>query len=101
MRDDGFWSSVRLQRGNASDALMRHVHGPDWRVIIGGHPGRLRRHALTTGMGLLALTLAATGGAAGGSPPPRGWRGSASRPSSPGLASPRARVRRRRSCGWP
>ncbi|MEU7941507.1 glycosyltransferase family 2 protein [Microbispora bryophytorum] len=62
VRDDGFWSSVRLQRGNASDALMRHVHGPDWRVIIGGHPGRLRRHALTTGMGLLALTLAVTGG---------------------------------------
>ncbi|OPG11388.1 transferase [Microbispora sp. GKU 823] len=62
VRDDGFWSSVRFQRGNASDALMRHVHGRDWRAAIGGHPGRLRRHALTTGMGLLALTLAATGG---------------------------------------
>ncbi|MEV4461085.1 glycosyltransferase [Microbispora sp. NPDC049633] len=62
VRDDGFWSSVRFQRGNASDALMRHVHGRDWRVISGGHPGRLKRHALTTGMGLLALTLAAAGG---------------------------------------
>ncbi|TQS30700.1 glycosyltransferase [Microbispora sp. KK1-11] len=62
VRDDGFWSSVRFQRGNASDALMRHVHGRDWRAAIGGHPGRLKRHALTTGVGLLALTLAATGG---------------------------------------
>ncbi|WP_285785760.1 glycosyltransferase [Microbispora sp. NBRC 16548] len=62
VRDDGFWSSVRFQRGNASDALMRHVHGRDWRAAIGGHPGRLKRHALTTGMGLLALALAATGG---------------------------------------
>ncbi|MGI5155280.1 glycosyltransferase family 2 protein [Microbispora sp. CA-102843] len=59
VRDDGFWSSVRFQRGNASDALMRHVHGRDWRAAIGGHPGRLKRHALATGMGL--LTLAAAG----------------------------------------
>ncbi|MBX6381815.1 MAG: glycosyltransferase [Microbispora sp.] len=58
VRDDGFWSSVRLQRGNASDALMRHVHGPGWRAAVGGHRGRLGRHALTTGMGLLALTAA-------------------------------------------
>ncbi|MEV7808656.1 glycosyltransferase [Microbispora sp. NPDC088329] len=58
VRDDGFWSSVRFQRGNASDALMRHVHGRDWRAAIGGHPGRLKRHALTTGAGLLALALA-------------------------------------------
>ncbi|MEU6411862.1 glycosyltransferase [Microbispora sp. NPDC046933] len=61
VRDDGFWSSVRFQRGNASDALMRHVHGRDWRAAIGGHPGRLKRHALTTGAGLLAITLAAAG----------------------------------------
>ncbi|WP_432925134.1 glycosyltransferase family 2 protein [Microbispora sp. CA-135349] len=58
VRDDGFWSSVRFQRGNASDALMRHVHGRDWRAAIGGHPGRLKRHAVTTGAGLLALALA-------------------------------------------
>ncbi|TQS18740.1 glycosyltransferase [Microbispora hainanensis] len=58
VRDDGFWSSVRLQRGNASDALMRHLHGRDWRMAIGGHTGRLRRHALATGMGLLALAAA-------------------------------------------
>ncbi|GGL51072.1 glycosyltransferase family 2 protein [Planomonospora parontospora] len=54
VRDDGFWASVRFQRGNADDALMRRVHGPGWRAMLGGAPGRLRRHALVTGFGLLA-----------------------------------------------
>ncbi|MDP9861511.1 MULTISPECIES: glycosyltransferase family 2 protein [Streptosporangium] len=56
-RDDGPWASVRLQRGNADDALMRRVHGPGWRAAIGGAPGRLRRHALVTGLGALAAVL--------------------------------------------
>ncbi|MEV0349659.1 glycosyltransferase [Nonomuraea sp. NPDC050680] len=60
VRDDGFWSSVRFQRGNADDALMRRLHGPSWRAALGGAPGRLRRHALTTGLGCTAATLAAT-----------------------------------------
>ncbi|GAA3446226.1 glycosyltransferase family 2 protein [Planomonospora venezuelensis] len=55
VRDDGFWASVRFQRGNADDALMRRVHGPAWRAALGGAPGRLRRHALVTGAGLLAV----------------------------------------------
>ncbi|GIH73683.1 glycosyltransferase family 2 protein [Planobispora longispora] len=55
VRDDGFWASVRFQRGNADDALMRRVHGPGWRAALGGAPGRLRRHAVTTGAGLLAI----------------------------------------------
>ncbi|ETK31528.1 glycosyltransferase family 2 protein, partial [Microbispora sp. ATCC PTA-5024] len=59
VRPGGFWSSVRLQRGNADDALMRRVHGPGWRDAIGGAPGRLRRHALTTGAAVLALGLSA------------------------------------------
>ncbi|MEW9533556.1 glycosyltransferase family 2 protein [Microbispora sp. NPDC049125] len=58
VRDDGFWASVHHQRGNASDALMRRVHGPGWRAATGGRPGRLKIHALTTGMGLLAAGLA-------------------------------------------
>ncbi|WP_248966310.1 glycosyltransferase family 2 protein [Sphaerisporangium perillae] len=57
IRDDGPWASVRLQRGNADDALMRRLHGPTWRAAIGGAPGRLRGHALTTGLGALALAL--------------------------------------------
>ncbi|WP_327580961.1 glycosyltransferase family 2 protein [Nonomuraea sp. NBC_00507] len=61
VRPDGFWASVRFQRGNADDALMRHVHGPGWRAAIGGGRGRLRTHAVTTVAGLAALTLAARG----------------------------------------
>ncbi len=60
IRDDGFWASVRRQRGNADDALMRHLHGPAWRAAIGGAPGRVRGHALTTGLGALALATAVT-----------------------------------------
>ncbi|MEV0621521.1 glycosyltransferase [Nonomuraea sp. NPDC050404] len=59
VRADGFWASVRFQRGNADDALMRRLHGPSWRTDIGGGPGRLRLHALTTATGLTASLLAA------------------------------------------
>jgi GT2 family glycosyltransferase len=55
VRQDGFWASVRFQRGNADDALMRRRHGPRWRHLIGGPRGRLRRHAVTTALGLAAL----------------------------------------------
>ncbi|GAA2900709.1 hypothetical protein GCM10010517_66400 [Streptosporangium fragile] len=58
VRDGGLWHSVRLQRGNADDALMRRLHGRDWRAAIGA-PGRLRRHALVTGLGAVALGAAA------------------------------------------
>src|SRR5690606_34077474 len=58
VRDDGFWASVRHQRGNADDALMRRLHGPGWRAAIGGAPGRLRLHAVTTAAGLAAALLA-------------------------------------------
>ncbi|MGN9840343.1 glycosyltransferase family 2 protein [Nonomuraea sp. H19] len=64
VRADGFWASVRFQRGNADDALMRRLHGPGWRAAIGDGPGRLRLHAATTAAGLAALTLAALGGRA-------------------------------------
>ncbi|MEV3983845.1 glycosyltransferase [Nonomuraea sp. NPDC049758] len=62
VRQDGFWASVRFQRGNADDALMRHLHGPGWRQAIGGSGGRLRRHAATSAAALTAaaLGLAAT-----------------------------------------
>ncbi|GAA2372423.1 hypothetical protein GCM10010404_29630 [Nonomuraea africana] len=57
VRDDGFWSSVRFQRGNADDALMRRIHGPEWRSLIGAG-GLLPRHAATTALGLTAIALA-------------------------------------------
>lgn len=58
VRDEGFWASVRVQRGNADDALMRRLYGPEWRDAIGGVPTRLRRHALVTGLGLGGAVLA-------------------------------------------
>lgn len=60
VRDDGFWASVRFQRGNADDALMRRLHGPGWREAIGGGRGRLRRHAVTSGLALAAAALGLT-----------------------------------------
>jgi histidinol-phosphate phosphatase family protein len=52
----GPWVSVRAQRGNADDVLMRRRHGPRWRQRIGDTPGRLPQHALTTAAAAIALT---------------------------------------------
>jgi HAD superfamily hydrolase (TIGR01662 family) len=41
-----FWKSVALQRGNADDALMRRLHGGDWRRRGGAPRGRLPWHVL-------------------------------------------------------
>ena len=51
-------SSVRAQRGNRDDALMRRKHGRRWRPAIGEGRGRLRIHVLTTGAALTALAAA-------------------------------------------
>jgi histidinol-phosphate phosphatase family protein len=53
-------SSVRAQRGNRDDALMRRKHGRGWRPAIGEGRGRLPMHVLTTGAALTALTAAGT-----------------------------------------
>jgi HAD superfamily hydrolase (TIGR01662 family) len=49
------WVSIRLQRGNAADVLMRALHGRGWRQAAGVSRGRRRRHLLTTGLALSAL----------------------------------------------
>ncbi|HEV2819598.1 MAG TPA: HAD-IIIA family hydrolase [Solirubrobacteraceae bacterium] len=49
------WVSVRLQAGNADDALMRAVHGARWRAAAGAPPGRLRRHVSVAGAGAVAI----------------------------------------------
>ncbi len=36
------WASLRQQRGNADDFLMRALHGPDWHDRAGAAPGRRR-----------------------------------------------------------
>jgi HAD superfamily hydrolase (TIGR01662 family) len=55
------WASVRAQRGNADDALMRAIHGPGWHTRARAHPGRRTRHLTITAAGLLALGLTLTG----------------------------------------
>ena len=49
------WVSVRLQRGNADDALMDALHQHDWRQRAGVPHGRFRLHAATTAAGAAAL----------------------------------------------
>jgi histidinol-phosphate phosphatase family protein len=52
------WVSLRVQAGNADDALMRQLHGRRWRVDAQTGRGRLRWHAATTAAGLTALAAA-------------------------------------------
>ncbi|MFD7923407.1 glycosyltransferase family 2 protein [Streptomyces sp. NPDC059740] len=55
------WVSVRAQRGNADDALMTHLHGPDWWLRARAPRGRLPRHAAVTTAALVAPVLALAG----------------------------------------
>jgi glycosyltransferase involved in cell wall biosynthesis len=61
VRPEGPWISVRVQRGNADDALLRHMYGPRWRRLLGIPRGRRRLHAATTAAACLAVTCAAVG----------------------------------------
>jgi HAD superfamily hydrolase (TIGR01662 family) len=49
------WVSVRLQAGNADDALLRALHGRRWREVTGVAPGRRSRHLATTAAGAAAV----------------------------------------------
>ncbi|MGH1561698.1 HAD-IIIA family hydrolase [Mumia sp. DW29H23] len=51
--------SVRAQRGNADDRLMRALHGPDWRARAEAPHGRLRRHAAVTALGAVGVVALA------------------------------------------
>jgi histidinol-phosphate phosphatase family protein len=55
VRPTGRWTSLRQQRGNADDVLMRRVHGPTWADRAGASTGRRPRHVLITAAGLLAV----------------------------------------------
>ncbi|MGW0912697.1 glycosyltransferase family 2 protein [Streptomyces sp. NPDC002784] len=61
VRPEGAWASVRAQRGNADDALMTRLHGPDWWSRAEAPRGRLPRHALLTSLALTAPVLALAG----------------------------------------
>ncbi|RSD21328.1 HAD-IIIA family hydrolase [Amycolatopsis eburnea] len=56
-RRAGFFYSVKSQRGNADNALMRRKHGVLWRQRTGAGSGRLGLHALSTVAGLAAIAL--------------------------------------------
>lgn len=47
--------SLRVQRGNADDALLRRLHGPQWRELAETGRGRLGWHVATTALGALGL----------------------------------------------
>jgi glycosyltransferase involved in cell wall biosynthesis len=56
------WVSVRAQRGNADDSLMRALHGSSWRrQSEAGSASRFALHALTTAVGSVAISLALFG----------------------------------------
>jgi glycosyltransferase involved in cell wall biosynthesis len=57
VRPERAWVSVRAQRGNADDALLRRLYGPGWRDALGLPPGRRPRHLATTLAGAAALGL--------------------------------------------
>jgi Glycosyl transferase family 2 len=61
VRPAGWLVSVRLQAGNADDALMRALHGPGWRAAAGVPGGRRARHLAVSAAGLLALAALAAG----------------------------------------
>jgi glycosyltransferase involved in cell wall biosynthesis len=59
VRPEGPWVSLRTQRGNADDALLRRMYGPQWRRRLDVPPGRRRRHAAIAAAGGAALACAA------------------------------------------
>jgi histidinol-phosphate phosphatase family protein len=57
--------SLRVQAGNADDALMRRLHGPDWRAAAEAPRGGFAWHVATVGaLGVTAAGAAAATGAA-------------------------------------
>ncbi|MFF1545385.1 glycosyltransferase family 2 protein [Streptomyces sp. NPDC058291] len=61
VRPAGRWASLRAQRGNADDALMRYLHGPEWWERAAAPRGRLPGHAAITAAGAAACALALAG----------------------------------------
>ncbi|OLE29505.1 MAG: hypothetical protein AUG44_03750 [Actinobacteria bacterium 13_1_20CM_3_71_11] len=61
VRAESPWVSLRGQRGNADDALLRRLWGPQWHDLLAAPRGRRRRHAGTVALALAGLGLAALG----------------------------------------
>jgi hypothetical protein len=58
VRPEGPWVSLRTQRGNADDALLRRLHGPDWHRLLAAPAGRRHRHAAIVAAGVAGVALA-------------------------------------------
>ncbi|MEU6811189.1 glycosyltransferase [Streptomyces sp. NPDC046831] len=67
------WASLRAQRGNADDALMLRLHGPDWWHKAVAPRGRIRSHLALTAAGVAACALAAAGRPRAASLAALGW----------------------------
>jgi cellulose synthase/poly-beta-1,6-N-acetylglucosamine synthase-like glycosyltransferase len=73
VRPEGPWVSVRAQRGNSDDALLRRLHGPRWRELLGVPAGRRPRHGAIAAAGATAMACSVAALATGR----RGWAGAA------------------------
>jgi len=58
VRAESPWVSLRSQRGNADDALLRRLYGRHWRERLEIPPGRRGRHTAITVAALAAAGLA-------------------------------------------
>ena len=55
VRPESRWVSLRTQRGNADDALLRRLYGRGWRSRLGLPIGRRPAHLAATGAAALAV----------------------------------------------
>lgn len=60
-RVGGWAASLRAQRGNADDALMRRLHGPHWHAAAGTTRGRRPVHLAVTAVAVVSVGLALAG----------------------------------------
>ncbi|HEX6419180.1 MAG TPA: glycosyltransferase [Acidimicrobiales bacterium] len=61
VRPAPWWTSVRLQRGNADDVLLARLHGAGWRRRVGAEPGAWPTYPVTVALGIGAAVAAAAG----------------------------------------
>jgi glycosyltransferase involved in cell wall biosynthesis len=59
VRPESAWVSLRTQRGNADDALLRRLYGSRWRTLLDVPAGRRNRHLVVTAAGAFALAALA------------------------------------------
>ncbi|MFG2057244.1 glycosyltransferase family 2 protein [Micromonospora sp. NPDC048930] len=62
VRPESRWVSLRTQRGNADDALLRRLYGRTWRSDLDLPPGRRPRHLAVATAGAVSLAALALRG---------------------------------------